>query len=62
MEDRRGVYRVSVRKPDGKRPLGRLRCRWKDNIKIGLQEVGYGGMEWIELAQNRYRWRALVNR
>jgi len=50
-----------VRKPEGKRPLGRLRRRWVDNIKIDLQGVGCGGMDWIELAQDRDRWRALVN-
>jgi len=50
-----------VGKPEGKRPLGRPRRRWEDNIKMGLQEVGCGGMEWIELVQNRDRWRALVN-
>jgi len=58
---RRGVYRVLVGKPEGKRPLGRLRRRWKDNIKIDLQKVGCGGMDWIELAQDRGSWRALVN-
>jgi hypothetical protein len=57
----RGVYRVLVWKPDGKRPLGRPRVRWEDNIKMDLQEVGCGGMDWIELAQDRDRWRALVN-
>ena len=46
---------------EGKRPLGRSRCRWKDNIKIDLQEVGCGGMDWLELAQDRERWRAVVN-
>jgi len=50
-----------VRKPEGKRPLGRPRCRWVDNIKMDLLEVGCGGMDWIELAQERYRWRAFVN-
>jgi len=48
-------------KPEGKRPLGRPQCRWVDNIKMDLQEVGCGGMDWIELAQDRGRWRALVN-
>ena len=61
MGERRGVYRVLVGKPEGKRPLGRPRSRWKDNIKMDLQEVGYGGMDWIELAQDRDTWRALVN-
>ena len=48
-------------KTEGKRPLGRPRSRWEDNIKMDLQEVGSGGMDWIELAQERDRWRALVN-
>jgi len=60
MGERRGVYRVLVGKPEGTRPLGRPRCRWEDNVKMGLQEVGCGGMGWIELAQDRDRWRALV--
>ena len=59
--DRTGLYRVLVQKPEGKRPLGAHRRRWEDNIKIELQEVGCGGMDWIELAQDRDRWRALVN-
>ena len=57
---RRGVYRVLVGNPEGKRSLGRPRRRWEDNIKMDLQEVGCGGMGWIELAQDRDRWRALV--
>ena len=61
MGERRGVYRVLVRKPGRKRPLGRPRRRWEDNINLNLQEVGYGGMDWIELAQDRDRRRALVN-
>ena len=58
--ERRGLYRVLVRKPDGERPLGRPRRRWEDSIKMDLQEVTYGGMDWIELAQDRDSWRALV--
>jgi len=61
MGERRGVYRDLVGKPDGKTPLGRTRRRWEDNIKMDLQEVGCGGMDWIELSQIRDRWRALVN-
>jgi hypothetical protein len=61
MGERRGVYRVLVGKPEGKRPLGRPRPRWEDNIKMDLQEVGYGGMDWIDVDQDRDRWRALVN-
>ena len=55
MGESKGVYRVFVGKPEGKRPLGRPRCRWEDDIKMGLQEVGYGGMDWIELTQDRDR-------
>jgi hypothetical protein len=61
MVERRGVYRGLVRKPEEKRPLGRPRRRWEDNIKMDLQEVGCGGMDRIELAQDRNRWRAVVN-
>ena len=50
MGERRGVYRILVRKPEGKRPLGRPRCRWEDNIKTDLQEVACGGVDWMELA------------
>jgi hypothetical protein len=57
----RGVYRDLVAKDEGNRPLGRPMCRWEDNIKIDLQEVGYGVMDWIELGQDRDRLRALVN-
>ena len=61
MSERRGVYRVLVGKPGGKRPLGRPRRRWEDNIKIDLQAVGYEGMDWVQLAQDRDRWRAFMN-
>jgi hypothetical protein len=61
MGDRRGLYRVLVEKPEGKRTLGRPRRRRGDNIKMELQELGCGGMEWIDLAQERGRCRALVN-
>jgi hypothetical protein len=57
----RGAYGVLVGKPEGKRPLGRPWGRWEDNIKMNLQEVGCGGMDWIELTQDRDRWRALAN-
>jgi hypothetical protein len=61
VEERRGVYRVLVGKPEGKRPLGRPRHKWEDNIMMDLQEVGWGVMDWIELALDRgRRWRALV--
>ena len=61
MGERRVIYRGLVGKPERKRPLGRPRRRWEDNMKMDLQEVGCGSMDWIELAQDRYRWRALVN-
>ena len=61
MGDRRGVYRVLMGKREGKRPLGGPRRRWEDNIKMDLQEVVCGGMDWTELAQDRVRWRALVS-
>jgi len=60
MGEDRGVHRVLVGKPEGKRPLGRPRRRWEDNIKMGLQEVGGGHGDWTELAQDRDSWRALV--
>ena len=61
MEERRGVYRVLLGQPEEKRPLGRPRRRWEDNIKLDLQEVECRGMDWIEMAQDRDSWRALVN-
>ena len=57
----RGVYRVLVGKPEGKRPLGRPRCSWEDNIKVDVQEILCGGMDWIDLTQDSDRWQALVN-
>jgi hypothetical protein len=60
MEERRGAYKVLVGKLEGRRPLGRPRPRWED-IWMDLQEGGFGGMDWIDLAQDRDRWRALVN-
>jgi len=61
MRERISAYRVWVRRPEGNRSLGRPRHRWKDNIKMDLQEVGCGGMDWIELAENRDRWWVLAN-
>jgi len=61
MGERRGLYKVLMGKPGGKRPLGRPRRMWEDNIKMDLQGVGCGGMDWIEVAQDKDRWRALVN-
>jgi len=61
MGEGRDVYRILLGQPEGKTPLGRPRRRWEDNIKMGLQEVGCGVMDWIELAQDRDRWQALVN-
>jgi len=60
-EERRSVYRVLAGKLEGKRPLGRPRSRWEDNVKMDLQEVGCGGMDWIEVAQDRNRWRVILN-
>ena len=61
MGEGRGIYRVLVGKPEGKRPLGIPRRRWEDNIKMDVREVGCGGMDWIDLAQDKDRWWALVN-
>jgi hypothetical protein len=61
MGDGRNMYRVLVGKPEEKRPLGRPRGRWEDGIKMDVREIGWGGVEWIHLAQDRDRWRAVVN-
>jgi hypothetical protein len=61
MGEKRNAYRLLVGKPDGKRPLGRPRRRWVDNIRMDLGEVEWGDVDWIGLAQDRNRWRALVN-
>jgi hypothetical protein len=61
MGEKRNVYRLLVGKTEGKRALGRSRCRWMDNIKMDLVEIGWGGVDWIGRAQDRDKWRALVN-
>jgi transposase len=61
MGGKRNTYRILVENPEGKRPRGRPRRRWVDNIKMGLREIGWDGMDWIDLAQDRDQWRALVN-
>jgi hypothetical protein len=61
MGEKRNVYRLLVGKSEGKRPLGRPRCRWMDNIKMDLLDIGLNVVDWIGLALDRYRWRALVN-
>jgi hypothetical protein len=61
MGKKRNAYRIFVEKPEGKRPLGRPRRMWVDNIKIDLREIEWDGVDWIDLAQDRYQWRALVN-
>jgi transposase len=61
MGEGRGAYRVLVGRPEGKRPLGRPRCRWVDNIKMNLRKIGTDGASWIQLAQDRVQWRACVN-
>jgi hypothetical protein len=60
-EEKRNAYRILVRNPEGKRPLGRPRRRWMDSIKMELREVGWDGMDWIDLAHDRDQWRALLN-
>jgi hypothetical protein len=61
MWEKRNAYRILVGKPEGKRPLGRPRRRWVDNIKMDLREIGWDGVDWIDMAQNRDQWRTLVN-
>jgi hypothetical protein len=61
MGEKRNEYRILVGKPEGRRPLGRPRRRWVDNIKIDLREIVWGGMDWVDLTQDRDQWRALVN-
>jgi hypothetical protein len=61
MGGKRKAYRIFVGKPEGKRPLGRPRRRWENNIKVDLREIGWGGTDWIDLAQDRDQWRALLN-
>jgi hypothetical protein len=61
MGEERGAYRILLGRPEGRRPLGRPRRRWEDNIKMDIREVGWEDMNWIELAQDRDRWRSLVN-
>jgi hypothetical protein len=61
MGEVRGAYNILVGRPDGRRPLGRPRLRWEDNIKMDLREIRFGDVDWIHLAQNRDVWRTLVN-
>jgi hypothetical protein len=61
MGEERKVYKVLVEKPEGKRPLGRPRCRWEDGIRMDLGEIGLGGVDWIRLAQDREWWQAVVS-
>jgi hypothetical protein len=61
MGEKRNAYRIMAGKPEGKSILGRPRCRWVDNIKLDLRETGWDGADWIDMAQDRNQWRALVN-
>jgi hypothetical protein len=61
MREVSGAYNILVGRPEGRRPLGRLRRRWEDNVKTNLRKMGFGDVDWINLAQDRDRWRALVN-
>jgi hypothetical protein len=61
MGEKRNACRIMVGKPEGKRPLGRTRRRWEDSIKINMRKIGWGGVDWIVLASDKNRWRALVN-
>jgi hypothetical protein len=61
MEVERNVYKVLMGKPEGRRPLGRPRRRWEDGIRMDLREIGWGSVDWIQLAQDRDRWRTVVN-
>jgi hypothetical protein len=61
MGEKRNAYRILVGKPEGRRPLGRSRCRWVDNIKMDLKEIGWDGVDWVDLARDSDQWRALVN-
>jgi hypothetical protein len=61
MGEERNVYKVLMGKPEGKRPFTRPRCRWEDGIRMDLREIGWGSVDWIQLAQDRDRWRAVVN-
>jgi hypothetical protein len=62
MGEERNVYRVLMGKPEGKRPHGRPRRRWEDRLRMDIREIGWGSVDWMQLAQDRDRWRALVNR